>query len=85
MKINPELDGFYFLSMWLNIAFLIGIPFVYRLENLFILVPYVVLLVLNSIYLVIKAVKIKKNNSKFLEWFLKRVSSCLDTIKNKVI
>ncbi|MGT3749686.1 hypothetical protein ACVTLR_15015 [Staphylococcus aureus] len=64
MKINPELDGFYFLSMWLNIALLIGIPFVHRLENLFILVSYVALLVLNSIYLIIKAIKIKKNKSK---------------------
>lgn len=65
MKINPKLDGFYFLSMWLNIGLLIGIPFVHRLENLFVLIPFVVLLVLNTIYQVIKTFKIRKNKSKF--------------------
>ncbi|KFE42401.1 hypothetical protein SAGN_04020 [Staphylococcus agnetis] len=63
MKVNPELDGFYYLSLWLNIALIIGVPFVYQLENMFILIPYVVLLVLNSIYQVIKANKIRKNKS----------------------
>lgn len=63
MKINPELDGFYFLSLWLNIGLLIGVPFVHQLDNMFILIPYVVLFILNSIYQVIKAIKIKKNKS----------------------
>ncbi|MCE5153254.1 hypothetical protein BU586_10680 [Staphylococcus agnetis] len=63
MKINPELDGFYYLSLWLNIALIIGVPFVYQLENMFILIPYVVLFILNSIYQVIKAIKINKNKS----------------------
>ena len=67
LKINPELDGVYFLTLWL----IIGSPFVYLLDNLFILIPSVVLFVLNSIYLVIKAFEIRKTKSNFFGDFFK--------------
>ncbi|MGK9043755.1 hypothetical protein [Mammaliicoccus vitulinus] len=61
MKINPELDKGYFLSTCLNILFVVGLFFISQLENLIVLILYVVLMGLNSIYLVIKAAKIRYN------------------------
>ena len=62
VKINPELDTSYFLSIWLNILFLFGLIFT-QLENLIILIPYVLIMGVNSIYIVIKAMKIRNNRS----------------------
>ncbi|KKI64873.1 hypothetical protein UF66_2056 [Staphylococcus cohnii subsp. cohnii] len=63
MKINPELDTNFFISIWLNILFLFGLIFITKLENLFVLIPYVLVMGVNSIYLVIKAMKIRNNRS----------------------
>lgn len=63
LKINPELDTNFFLSIWLNILFLFGLIFITKLENLFVLIPYVLVMGVNSIYLVIKAMKIRNNRS----------------------
>ncbi|MGY3481459.1 MULTISPECIES: hypothetical protein [Staphylococcus] len=63
LKINPELDTNFFISIWLNILFLFGLIFITQLENLFVLIPYVLVMGVNSIYLVIKAMKIRNNRS----------------------
>lgn len=63
VKINPELDTNFFISIWLNILFLFGLIFITQLENLIILIPYVLIMGVNSIYLVIKAMKIRNNRS----------------------
>ncbi|AYX89255.1 hypothetical protein ACQE30_09910 [Staphylococcus cohnii] len=63
LKINPELDTNFFISIWLNILFLFGLIFITKLENLFVLIPYVLVMGVNSIYLVIKAMKIRNNRS----------------------
>ena len=63
LKINPELDTNFFISIWLNILFLFGLIFITQLENLIILIPYVLIMGVNSIYIVIKAMKIRNNRS----------------------
>ncbi|MFH4922872.1 hypothetical protein ABVB40_06860 [Staphylococcus cohnii] len=63
VKINPELDTSYFISIWLTILFLFGLIFITQLENLIILIPYVLIMGVNSIYIVIKAMKIRNNRS----------------------
>ncbi|WP_245335812.1 hypothetical protein [Staphylococcus sp. GDY8P94P] len=63
LKINPELDTNFFISIWLNILFLFGLIFITQLENLVVLIPYVLVMGVNSIYLVIKAMKIRNNRS----------------------
>ncbi|MFH4875858.1 hypothetical protein [Staphylococcus cohnii] len=63
LKINPELDTNFLISIWLNILFLFGLIFITQLENLFVLIPYVLVMGVNSIYLVIKAMKIRNNRS----------------------
>ncbi|PTF17600.1 hypothetical protein BUY37_11765 [Staphylococcus cohnii] len=63
MNINSELDTNFFISIWLNILFLFGLIFITQLENLVVLIPYVLVMGVNSIYLVIKAMKIRNNRS----------------------
>lgn len=63
LKINPELDTNFLISIWLNILFLFGLIFITQLENLVVLIPYVLVMGVNSIYLVIKAMKIRNNRS----------------------
>lgn len=63
LKINSELDTNFLISIWLNILFLFGLIFITQLENLIILIPYVLIMGVNSIYIVIKAMKIRNNRS----------------------
>lgn len=63
LKINSELDTNFLISIWLNILFLFGLIFITQLENLFVLIPYVLVMGVNSIYIVIKAMKIRNNRS----------------------
>ncbi|MDU9418037.1 hypothetical protein RCL10_05765 [Staphylococcus lloydii] len=63
MTIKPELDKGYFISTLLNVFFLFGLIFIMKTENLFILIPYTIIIMINAMYLVIKAIKIKNNNS----------------------
>ncbi|NWN86772.1 MAG: hypothetical protein HLX47_12920 [Staphylococcus sp.] len=63
MKNNPELDKKYFAAMWLNIIFLIGLVFISQIENLYVEIPYAILMVLNAIYLVVKTSKMYANKS----------------------
>ncbi len=63
LNINSELDTNFFISIWLNILFLFGLIFITQLENLVVLIPYVLVMGVNSIYLVIKAMKIRNNRS----------------------
>lgn len=60
---NTVLDKGYFISSILNIFFLLGLIFISRLENLYILIPYAILMGINAVYLVVKTAKI--NNNKF--------------------
>lgn len=63
LNIKPELDNGYFIATILNVFFLLGLIFIMRFENLFILVPYTILMGINAIYLVVKSMKIRNNRS----------------------
>ncbi|WP_436860208.1 hypothetical protein [Staphylococcus caeli] len=63
LKIKPELDKGYFIATILNVFFLLGLIFIMKTENLFILIPYVIIMCINAGYLVAKAMKIKNNES----------------------
>lgn len=52
----------YFIATILNVLFLLGLIFISHLENLYILIPYVILMGINAIYLVVKVMNFKKNN-----------------------
>ncbi|OEL08321.1 hypothetical protein [Staphylococcus equorum] len=55
MEIKGELDKGYFISTLLNVFFLLGLTFIFQIENLFLLVTYVVVMMINAIYLVVKS------------------------------
>lgn len=61
---NTVLDKGYFIATILNVFFLLGLTFISRLENLYILIPYTILMVINAIYLVVKVGKINRDKSK---------------------
>lgn len=63
MNIKPELDKGYFIATIFNVFFLLGLIFIMKTENLFILIPYAIIMVLNAVYLVAKAMKIKNKES----------------------
>ncbi|MCE5001586.1 hypothetical protein AABD41_12775 [Staphylococcus pseudoxylosus] len=63
MKNNDELDQGFILSTVLNVFFMLGLIFIMRLDNLFILIPYVLIIGANAIYLVVKSMKMKDNRS----------------------
>ena len=64
MNKNTVLDKGYVIATILNVFFLIGLTFISGLENLYILIPYVILMGINAVYLVVKAIKINENKSK---------------------
>lgn len=64
LKKNNELAQGFIISTVLNVFFMIGLIFIIRLDNLFILIPYVLIMGLNAGYLVAKAIKINKNKSE---------------------
>ncbi|MBE7304044.1 hypothetical protein [Staphylococcus epidermidis] len=61
MKKNDELDQGFIISTVLNVFFMLGLIFIMRLENLFILIPYVLIMMVNAIYLVTKSMKVRDN------------------------
>lgn len=58
---NTVLDKGYFIATILNVFFLLGLIFIMKTENLFILIPYAIIMVLNAGYIVAKAMKIRNN------------------------
>lgn len=63
MNKDTVLDKGYFIATLLNIFFLIGLFFINSWENLYIIIPYVIVMGLNAVYLVVKATKINENKS----------------------
>lgn len=61
LKKNDELDQGFIISTVLNVFFMLGLIFIMRLENLFILIPYVLIMMVNAIYLVTKSMKVRDN------------------------
>ena len=64
MNKNTVLDKGYVIATILNGFFLLGLTFIFGLENLYILIPYAILMGINAVYLVVKAIKINENKSK---------------------
>ncbi|HHW6209250.1 TPA: hypothetical protein ACU2RO_002842 [Staphylococcus aureus] len=62
MNKDTVLDKGYVIATILNVFFLLGLIFISHLENLCILIPYVILMGINAIYLVVKFMNFKKNN-----------------------
>lgn len=60
---KDELDIPFIMSTVLNILFLVGLTFLVQLENLYVLIPYTILIFINAVYLVVKAINITKNRS----------------------
>ena len=63
MNEKGELDITFIMSTILNILFLVGLTFLIQLENLYILIPYTILIFINAVYLVVKAMNITKNRA----------------------
>ncbi|WP_440870235.1 hypothetical protein [Staphylococcus shinii] len=63
LKNNDELAQGFIISTVLNVFFMLGVIFIMRLDNLFILIPYVLIMGLNAGYLVAKSMKMKDNRS----------------------
>lgn len=61
---NTVLDKGYFIATILNSIFLLGLFFVYQTDNLYILIPYTILMGINAIYLVVKVGKINRDKPK---------------------
>lgn len=61
---NTVLDKGYFIATILNSILLLGLFFVYQTDNLYILVPYTILMGINAIYLVVKVGKINRDKPK---------------------
>ncbi|MFH4918424.1 MULTISPECIES: hypothetical protein [Staphylococcus] len=59
MKKNDELDQGFIIATMLNVFLMLGLIFIMHLENLFILIPYVLIVMVNAIYLVTKSMKIR--------------------------
>ena len=66
---KDELDIPFIMSTVLNILFLVGLTFLVQLENLYVLIPYTILIFINAVYLVVKAINITKNRSWHLGEF----------------
>ncbi|TYD31710.1 hypothetical protein CEK63_20770 [Xanthomonas sontii] len=64
MDKNTVLDKGYFIATILNVFFLLGLTFISSLENLYILIPYAILMLINAIYLVVTVGKINRDKSK---------------------
>ncbi|MGW7805854.1 hypothetical protein [Staphylococcus xylosus] len=64
MNKNTVLDKGYFIATILNAIFLLGLIFVYQSDNLYIIFPYSILMVINAIYLVVKVGKINRDKPK---------------------
>ena len=60
---KDELDITFIMSTILNILFLVGLTFLVQLENLYILIPYTILIFINAVYLVVRAINITKNRA----------------------
>jgi hypothetical protein len=60
LKKKGELDITFIMSTVLNILFLAGLTFLVQSENLYILIPYTILIFINAVYLVVKAINITK-------------------------
>lgn len=60
---KDELDIPFIMSTVLNILFLVGLTFLVQLENLYVLIPYTILIFINAVYLVVRAINITKNRS----------------------
>ncbi|MCI2848386.1 hypothetical protein [Staphylococcus hominis] len=63
MNEKEELDITFIMSTILNILFLVGLTFLVQLENIYILIPYTILIFINAVYLVVRAINITKNKS----------------------
>ncbi|MEX6346892.1 MULTISPECIES: hypothetical protein [Staphylococcus] len=61
MKTKDELDQGFIISTVLNVFFMLGLIFIMRLDNLFILILYVLIIGVNAIYLVMKSMKVRDN------------------------
>ncbi|WP_420801885.1 hypothetical protein [Staphylococcus edaphicus] len=59
LKNNDELDQGFIISTVLNVFFMLGLIFIMRLDNLFILILYVLIIGINAIYLVTKSMKVR--------------------------
>ena len=59
MKKNNELDQRFIIATTLNVFFMVGLTLIAKTENLFILIPYVIIMFINAVYLVAKAMKIR--------------------------
>ena len=62
MNKKTVLDKGYFIATILNIFFLLGL-ILYLVWKIYILIPYVIVMGINAVYLVVKAVKINENKS----------------------
>ncbi len=51
------------MSNILNVLFLVGLIFVVQSENLYILIPYTILGIINAVYLTVRAINIIKNRT----------------------
>lgn len=60
---KDELDIPFIMSTVLNILFLVGLTFLVQLENLYILIPYTILIFINAVYLVVRAINITKDRA----------------------
>lgn len=60
---KDELDIPFIMSTVLNILFLVGLTFLVQLENLYVLIPYTILIFINAVYLVVRAINITKNRA----------------------
>jgi hypothetical protein len=58
-----ELDTAFIMSTVLNVLFLVGLTFLVQLENLYILIPYTILIFINAVYLTVRAINITKNRT----------------------
>ncbi|MGS0645975.1 hypothetical protein [Staphylococcus hominis] len=63
MNKKDELDIPFIMSTVLNILFLVGLTFLVQLENLYVLIPYTILIFINAVYLVVRAINITKNRA----------------------
>lgn len=61
LKKNNELDQRFIIATTLNVFFMVGLTLIAKTENLFILIPYVIIMFINAVYLVAKAMKIRNN------------------------
>lgn len=64
MNRNAFLDKGYMIAMILNVLFLAGLTFITQTENLYLIIPFAILMLINAIYLVVKAAKYNKSKSE---------------------